>query len=186
MSDEKVVLEESKKESKLEELGKDELIEIVRSTRGEAKNYRLELKDIKTQLAELQTAKEKEITDKKLAEGKKDEVITELTGQLASLKDKAERYDSYDKNKRNALKEQLGEDNWLKSFDTIPLEELETLASKFTNTKDLPDTDSAKQVKKQPGKLEALYKDLELAKTKKDTVAIIQITRMIEEEKKRK
>lgn len=187
MSDElKDVKEEPKKESKLEDLGKDELIEIVRSTRSEAKNYRLELKEIKSQLAELQTAKEKELTEKKLAEGKKDEVIAELTKQLETLKEKAERYDSYDKNKRARLKEELGEENWLNSFEVIPLEELELLASKFKATRELPDTDSSKQAKKQPGKLEALYKDLELAKKKNDIVAQIQITRLIDEEKKKK
>ena len=141
-------------------------------------------KSVKEKVDELLNDKQKQEQDKKIAEGKKDEVIIDLTKQLEENKKKAGEWEKYSSVKREKLKKDIGE-NWLESFNLIPLDELEVLASKFSG-KSLVDSDTGSGKTKQPGKLEGLLKDLELAKTRKDLPAQIAINRLIDEERKRK
>jgi hypothetical protein len=106
-----------------------------------------------------------------------------LRKELEVVKSKAEKFDQYDKAKRIKLKEELG-DNWVTSFDVIPLEELETLSSKINKSEKVGHVDNGTGKKGQPGKLELLQKDLEMAKQRNDLVAQMNILDLIEKEKK--
>ena len=146
---------ETEQKSTLEGKSADELIEIIRETRKEAKERRLKEKEVSEKLSQLEAKIGEEEQNKKIAEGKKDEVILELQQKL-KLKDdeykpvieKATKYDEYDSAKRDELKESL-QDSWMTSFDTMPLIELEKLASKLTNVK-LPDSDNGSNKKPSP------------------------------------
>jgi hypothetical protein len=158
MSDEVKKIESSQDEPEaqkksLEGKSVDELLDIIKSTRNEAKERRLKEKELSDKLAELQSKFEQDEQAKKIAEGKKDEVILELQQKLKTKDDeykpyieKATKYDEYDSSKRNQLKEIL-KDDWLSSFENMPLIELETLASKFSFGVKLPDTDNGKNKK---------------------------------------
>ena len=144
--------------STLDKLDPTELVSIIKDTRSEAKKYRLELKAIKDQLSGFESAKEQAEQDKKIAEGKKDEVIQELSGKLSSTQKKAEEWDNYQASKREALKGKIG-DNWLESFVNLPLIDLEKLADKFNGSTTLVDTDNGQG--KKLGQREAILKGLE-------------------------
>ena len=159
----------------------DELIDIIHSTRSEAKGYRLELKDLRTDIESLKGDKAKEEQEKKIAEGKKDEVIVELTDKIAGLTVKSNEWDDYNKVKREELKTKFG-DNWLESFVTMPLNDLESLVIKFNSAKEAVDTDTASTQKTSSARVEGLRKDLALALERGDVTAQIQIKRMIEQE----
>jgi len=191
MTDEEKKAEELAKETKriafekqqdeLKALSTDRLIDIVNETRGEARDYRLELKEIKNTIESLRGDKEKEEQEKKIAEGKKDEVIIELTEKLASVTVKAKEWEDYNTQKREVIKKTIG-DNWLESFVNMALNDLETLANKFNGAKSAIDTDTITNTKTSSAKVEGLRKDLALAMEKGDVVAQIQIKRMIEQE----
>lgn len=182
---EKAETVETEKKDALSELSTDELIGIIKETRNEAKQRRLKEKELQDRLDSIESEKNKAEQDKKIAEGKKDEVILDLTKQLDEIKKKASQWDEYNTTKRGQLKDQL-KDNWLDSFDLLPLSELEILASKFNKGTALADTDNGLNKKKQPGKIEGLKKDLETAIQRKDLIGQMQIKRMIEEEEKKK
>jgi hypothetical protein len=136
--------------STLEGKSVGELLDIIKSTRNEAKERRLSEKELKDKLAQLEAKLSDDEQAKKIAEGKKDEVILELQQKLKTKDDeykpfidKATKYDEYDSSKRNQLKEVL-KDKWLPSFDNIPLIDLETLASQLSSGKKLLDTDNGK------------------------------------------
>ena len=161
MTDEETkALEEAKKKeaetskSKLKELSTDELIDIIHDVRQEAKQRRLKEKELNEKLEAIEAEKSQQEQDKKIAEGKKDEVILELQEKLKKkdeefkpFVDKAKLHDDYDSSKRNAIKEVLS-DNWLASFENMPLAELEQLASKLNSDVKLLDTDTGKNKKK--------------------------------------
>lgn len=130
-----------------------ELLDIIKTTRNEAKERRLSEKELKDKLTQLEAKLSDDEQAKKIAEGKKDEVIAELQQKLKTKDDeykpyidKATKYDEYDSSKRTQLKEIL-KDNWLSSFDNMPLIDLETLASKLSFGVKLPDTDNGKNKK---------------------------------------
>jgi hypothetical protein len=156
MSEEVKTAEPEKKESGLENLNPSELIEIIKETRSEAKTRRLKEKELSEKLAEYENKFTLEEQNKKIAEGKKDEVISELMEKLKSKEkeyepfvEKAKRYDEYDSSKRTKIKSVLG-DNWLTSFETLPLSDLEELASKLNNDLRLVDSDNGKGAKPSP------------------------------------
>ena len=141
----------------LSELSTEELVKIIKETRSEAKERRLREKELSDKILEFESKFETEAQNKKIAEGKKDEVILELQEKLKSkdkefepLKEKATKFDEYDLTKRNKIKEVLG-DSWLNSFNTMPLVELEELASKLNSNVKLLDTDNGSG-KKNPAK----------------------------------
>lgn len=141
----------------LSELSTEELVKIIKETRSEAKERRLREKELNDKILEFESKFETEAQNKKIAEGKKDEVILELQEKLKSkdkefepLKEKAIKFDEYDLTKRNKIKEVLG-DSWLNSFNTMPLVELEELASKLNSNVKLLDTDNGSG-KKSPAK----------------------------------
>jgi hypothetical protein len=185
MTEEEIKAADAAKAKELEKLSVPELIDIIRETRSEAKQRRLKEKELSDRLEATETEKTKSEQDKKLAEGKKDEVITDLTKQLEAVKTKASEWDKYNETKRAQIKEQL-KDNWMDSFGLIPLSELEILASKFNKDVKLLDSDNGTGKAKQPGKIEGLKADLKLAIEKKDLVAQMQIKNLISEEEKKK
>lgn len=146
-------LEDSSK-SKLKELSTDELIDIIHDTRNEAKQRRLKEKELNERLEAIEAEKSTQEQAKLIAEGKKDEVILDLQQKLKKKDedfkpfiDKAQKYDDYDSSKRGKLKEVLTND-WLESFNSMPLIELEELASKLNSNVKLLDTDDGKGKKK--------------------------------------
>ena len=181
LAEQKRIQDLEKSKSTLTEKSTDELIDIIHSTRSEAKGYRLDLKGVKEEIEALKGVKDKEEQDKKIAEGKKDEVILELSEKLATVETKAKEWDSYNTKKRETIKTLIG-DNWLDSFSVIPLSDLESLAHKFNGAKDAIDIDGGITKKTTPAKIEALRKDLALAIEKNDLPAQLSIKRMIQEE----
>ena len=147
---------EAEKKS-LEGKSTDELLEIIRETRNEAKQRRLKEKELNDKLAAFEAEKEQEAQQKKIAEGKKDEVILELQQKIKAKEEeyspfieKAKKFDEYDSSKRNKIKSTLG-DGWLTSFDNMPLNDLEELAVKLNPDVKLIDSDNGKN-KKASGK----------------------------------
>ena len=158
MSDEvKEVVETTEVKNSLDGKTSDQLIDIIRETRNEAKNRRLKEKELTDKITELEAKVTQTDQDKLLAEGKKDELIETLKTQLKSkddeykpFKEKATKYDEYDKTKREKIKEILDKD-WMPSFDNLPLIELEELASKLNSNVKLKDSDNGTG-KAKPGK----------------------------------
>ena len=180
----KAQLEAEKKS--LEGKSNQELLDIIFETRNEAKQRRLDNKKIQEELEQIKSKQNEAEQQKKIAEGKKDEVIKELSDKLTIAEKKAKEFDSYEGKRREQLKVVIGEDNWLNSYDKIvPLEELEILASKF-NGKSLEDTDVNRKKIPHTTKLDALYKDLGIAVERKNLQDQIAIKRLIEEEKAKK
>lgn len=137
----------------LEGKSASELIDIIRETRTEAKDRRLKAKELEEKLSAIEAERQKQEQDKKIEQGKLSEVVEELKNKLAEkdkefepVKQKAEKYDEYDKSKRETLKGTLG-NKWLNSFETMPLLDLETLASHLTSSVKLPDSDNGKNKK---------------------------------------
>lgn len=162
-----------------------ELIEIIHETRSEAKARRTREKELSDRLSSYEAKQNELEQSKKIAEGKKDEVISDLTKQLESVTKDAEQWKKYFGTKKTKIKESLKE-NWLDSFDLLPLEDLEALELKFNNSSTLLETDGGKKKIAQVGRLEGLTKDLEIAIAKKDLSAQLAIKRMIAEEQKKK
>lgn len=165
MSDEKEMQKDA-----LEAKSAEELISIIKETRSEAAERRVKNKELESKIEELQTSIDNVTQKEKLADGKKDEVIQDLTNKLNEAQSKVKDYEStvnkwneYETTKREAFKKTLGE-NWLDSFESLPLTDLEKLSSKFQG-KALLETDNG-QGKKPPvnQQLEGLKKDLEVAK----------------------
>ena len=149
--------EQETQKKTLEGKSSDELIDIIRETRNEAKNRRLKEKELADKITELEAKVTQTDQDKLLAEGKKDELIETLKTQLKSkddeykpFKEKASKYDEYDAAKRTKIKEILSDD-WMPSFDNLPLIELEELASKLNSNVKLKDSDNGTN-KAKPGK----------------------------------
>lgn len=168
----------------LNDLSPDELVEIIRQTRSEAKQRRLKERELEDKLAGIEIEKSKQDQAKKIAEGKKDEVIQDLTKQLEELKPKATEWDSYNKSKRDTIKDVL-KDNWIDSFNLMPLSDLEKLASKFKPGESLLDSDNGSKKKGSLTKIEGLKKDYQLAEQRKDLKAQLAISRLIDEEEKK-
>lgn len=199
MSDEEIKKQELDAQQKKDQLeaerksleGKStqQLLDIIFETRSEARDRRLKEQELSKRLEKIESDKTEEEKKKKIEEGKQGEVITELTDKLKKAEEKAKKFDEYDSTKRVKLKEIFGE-KWMPSFEkpeVVPLIELEDLASKLTNSgESLLDSDNGKNKKQQPGKLEGLKKDLQLATERKDIVAQMQIKRLIAAEEKKK
>lgn len=152
---------EAEKKS-LEGKSATELIDIIRETRTEAKERRLKNKELEERLNLIETDKQKAETEKKIAEGKKDEVIAELQKKITDqekdfepVKEKAKKYDDYDAAKRADLKSKLGE-SWMDSFNMMSLIELEKLATKLDPNIKLADHDNGTNKKKQEGEYYSL------------------------------
>jgi len=125
----------------------DSLVELVRATRAEAGARRIDLRDLQ----------EKYEKDKQSFEAEKQSLTDSKAQEIAALqkqtedklkeyepfKEKAAKFESYDAEKRAAIKESLG-DKWLTSFDTIPLFDLEKIHNNLSPDNKLRDSDNGK------------------------------------------
>lgn len=125
----------------------DTLIERVVSVRKEANNYRIELKEFQEKFNEAQTKWESE--KKALSEAKEQELLAlkkqveDKEKEYEPVKEKAAKYEKYDAEKRNAIKEAL-KDKWLPSFEVMPLFDLEKIFNNLMPDNKLIETDNGK------------------------------------------
>lgn len=144
-------LKESAKleDTALEIIGKslDAFIDVTRQAKKQAGAQRIELRDLQekyqqdktnfeTEKQTLLTTKEKEIADAIIA-------VEEKYKDFEPLKEKAAKFETYDTEKRKAIKEVLG-DKYLASFDTMPLLDLEKLFNNLMPDNKLIDSDNGK------------------------------------------
>ena len=101
---------------------------------AESKKYRKRSQDAEARLAELEAKMAKEEELKMIAEGKKDELIERYQNDNKTLLNKANRWDSYEENRRQSLLEQHPEDDRATLVD-LPLDTLEYVTNKINNTK---------------------------------------------------
>ena len=107
---------------------------FIKELRKENAEKRVTLKQVQDKLKELEDAKAE--AERKAAEeaGNYKDLYEKEKAKIEPLEKKAKEFDEFDKSKREAYKTQLG-DKWVDSFNTIPLAELDTLATKLTDSK---------------------------------------------------
>ena len=101
---------------------------------AESKKYRKRSQDAEARLAELEAKMAKEEELKMIAEGKKDELIERYQNDNKTLLNKANRWDSYEENRRQSLLEQHPEDDRATLVD-LPLDTLEYVTNKINSSK---------------------------------------------------
>ncbi len=89
------------------------------------------IKGLETKLADIEAKEEKRRQDQLSADGKKDELISELQGDIAKYKPFKERLESYEATRRQALLERLPESKQDK-FKGHPLDVLEDLVDEYS------------------------------------------------------
>lgn len=148
------ILAELKASAKLEEAdlekvstGIETFVNLVRETKSEAASRRIELKELNEKYAKLTSdfeTEKKSLTDSKAQEiAALQQQIKDKETEYEPFKEKAAKYETYDAEKRAAIKESLG-DKWLTSFDTIPLFDLEKIHSNLSPDNKLIGSDNGK------------------------------------------
>lgn len=89
------------------------------------------IKGLESKLAEIEAKEEKRRQDQLAADGKKDELITELQGEIAKYKPFKERLETYEATRRATLLDLLPETKQEK-FKGHPLDVLEDLVSEYS------------------------------------------------------
>jgi len=132
--------------SELTKLAQDELVDIIRQTRTEAKNYRLELKSLKEKQQEFDTQKRKEEEDKLKAEGEYQKLLAERERELEAIKPKADAFEKLRLAEIDETKTELTKlDKWDEEYSNLSIPALRKLRSSLLKTNGKPeDVDDGK------------------------------------------
>lgn len=127
--------EEDKKEepdvSDLKDLDATTLIGIIKDLRGENASKRVQLKQYKTKIDEIDARDKKSVEDKKKKNGEYEELLSSRDAEIESLKPKADAYDKYFESIVNVAKEKMGK-NWKEEFSKLPLDTINSLVDAFS------------------------------------------------------
>lgn len=113
-------------ENKLVDLEKDELIDLLKRANAEAKNRRLTNQELEYELNKFKELERKKKEEEQKEQGKYEEIITELKGQLSEYEPKAKAFDEFKQSEIESAKEKLG-DKWDDNWASLPLPSLKKI-----------------------------------------------------------
>lgn len=134
MPEESVDQKKTEDQSQLKDLGNDELIDIIRSTRKEAGSYRTELKKLKEKQDQLDAEKRKEEEDKLKAEGDYKKLLADKEKEIESIKPKADAFEKLRLDEIEDAKKALG-DQWLDEYSNLSITALRKTVQSLTKVK---------------------------------------------------
>jgi hypothetical protein len=128
------VVEEKKKLATLDDLSADELKDIVRQTRAEAKTYRVSLRELQKEKEQFETAKRTEQEDKLKADGEFQKLLAEREKEILAMKPKADAFEQLRQVEIEEAKKSLG-DKWDDEYQTLSIPALRKTTSLLSSSK---------------------------------------------------
>lgn len=128
------VVEEKKTLATLDDLSADELKDIVRQTRAEAKTYRLSLRELQKEKEQFETAKKTEQENKLKADGEFQKLLAEREKEIQSIKPKAEAFEQLRQAEIEEAKKSLGE-KWDDEYQNLSIPALRKTMSLLSSSK---------------------------------------------------
>ena len=128
------VVEEKKTLATLDDLSADELKDIVRQTRAEAKTYRLSLRELQKEKEQFETAKKTEQENKLKADGEYQKLLAERDKEIQSIKPKADAFEQLRQVEIEEAKKSLG-DKWDDEYQSLSIPALRKTTSLLSSSK---------------------------------------------------
>lgn len=128
------VVEEKKTLATLDDLSADELKDIVRQTRAEAKTYRLSLRELQKEKEQFETAKKTEQENKLKADGEFQKLLSEREKEIQSMKPKADAFEQLRQAEIEEAKKSLG-DKWDDEYQSLSIPALRKTTSLLSSSK---------------------------------------------------
>lgn len=128
------IVEEKKKLATLDDLSADELKEIVRQTRAEAKTYRVSLRELQKEKEQFETAKKTEQETKLKADGEFQKLLDERDKEILAIKPKADAFEQLRQAEIEEAKKSLGE-KWDDEYQTLSIPALRKTISLLSSSK---------------------------------------------------
>ena len=120
MEETKEKVEDQPKEITLKDLSTDELVDIIRQTRKEAKDHRLKARDLADKLEQTDSEKRKGLEDKMKADGEIQKLLEQRDKELESMKPKAEAFEHLRMAEIEDAKRILGDD-WDEEYSNLSI-----------------------------------------------------------------
>lgn len=123
-------VEKEKSVVTLDDLSADELKQIVRDTRSEAKTYRISLRELQKEKEQFETVKRKEEDEKLKAKGEYQKLLDEREKEIETMKPKA---DAFEQLRLSELEEAKGilKDKWDDEYSNLSIPTLRKLIKNF-------------------------------------------------------
>ena len=134
-------LVEEKSVVTLDDLSADELRNIVRETRSEAKTYRVSLRELQKEKEQLDAVKRKEADDKLKEKGKFEELLNAKEKELADARVKADAFEQLRTSEIEEAKKLLGE-KWDDEYGNLSLTSLRKTVQLLSKKEKVPGTDN--------------------------------------------
>jgi len=123
-------VEKEKSVVTLDDLSADELKQIVRDTRSEAKTYRISLRELQKEKEQFETVKRKEEDEKLKAKGEYQKLLDEREKEIETMKPKA---DAFEQLRLSELEDAKGilKDKWDDEYSNLSIPALRKLIKNF-------------------------------------------------------
>ena len=118
----------------LDDLSADELKDIVRQTRAEAKTYRVSLRELQKEKEQIEAAKRTEQENKLKADGEFQKLLDEREKEILAIKPKADAFEQLRQVEIEEAKKALG-DKWDDEYQTLSIPALRKTTSLLSNSK---------------------------------------------------
>ena len=128
------IVEEKKPLATLDDLSADELKDIVRQTRAEAKTYRLSLRELQKEKEQFETAKKTEQENKLKADGEFQKLLAERDKEILAIKPKADAFEQLRQVEIEEAKKSLGE-KWDDEYQNLSIPALRKTMSLLSTSK---------------------------------------------------
>lgn len=128
------VVEEKKSLATLDDLSADELKDIVRQTRAEAKTYRLSLRELQKEKEQFEAAKKTEQENKLKADGEFQKLLAEREKEIQLIKPKADAFEQLRQAEIEEAKKSLGE-KWDDEYQNLSIPALRKTMSLLSTSK---------------------------------------------------
>ena len=126
----------------LDDLSADELRQILRETRSEAKTYRISLRELQKRQEQLDADKRKEEEDKLKQKGEYQKLLDAKEKEFEAIKPKADAFDELRLSEIDEAKKSLG-DKWLDEYANLSLPALrKTVTALKAQLIKIPGTDN--------------------------------------------
>ena len=149
MDEDKKKFDESTDDKKslatLDDLSADELIDIVRQTRAEAKTYRVSLRELQKEKEQLDAVKRKEEDDKLKQKGEYTKLLDAKEKEVEALKVKADAFEQLRTSEIEEAKKTLGE-KWDDEYGNLSLTALRKTVQLLNVKENVAGSDNGKIV----------------------------------------
>ena len=123
-------VEKEKSVVTLDDLSADELKQIVRDTRSEAKTYRISLRELQKEKEQFETVKRKEEDEKLKAKGEYQKLLDEREKEIETMKPKADAFEQLRLAELEEAKDTL-KDKWDDEYSNLSIPALRKLIKNF-------------------------------------------------------